>query len=480
MPAERILVIDAGTSALRAIAVDRAGHVTRIASEAWPMFVPADAAPFGREFDVAATRRLAHALVARSSKSGGVAAIAFTGQREGIAFLDDKGDALFASPNIDARAATQGMAIDAAHADDVYRTTGHLPSLMQVSAKLAWLREHRPLVAGGIARALPLADWLADLAGGDGASSRSLAAENGLLDIASGNVCAPLLARFGIAESIAGRVRREGLAGEAGVPIVLAGADTQCGLAGMGAIADGDVGVTAGWSAPLQMVTATPIFDDQQRTWTSVHVVPERWILESNAGETGRAWEWSCAMLGVTAEDGSALAGNAARGAGDVMTVLGPRAMRAASMNAGVGAITLPLPLVMSAPDRGQVLRSVLESIAYAVRANLEQMEGIRGRHVERVRLGGGMSGSAVFVQIAADVVERPVEVAASPETSALGAAALAAAAIGWQPSLEAAVEAMCGGRRIVEPDLRASSEYDDHYDRWCAMADGMELMGSA
>ena len=116
--------------------------------------------------------------------------------------------------------------------------------------------------------------------------------------------------------------------------MVLAGADTQCALVGMGAIEPGSAGIPAGWSAPVQLVMSRPIVDPEKRTWTGVHVVPDRWILESNAGETGRAWDWICVMMGCTAAEAADLAAMAPVGSGDTMAVLGPRVMRASAMNA--------------------------------------------------------------------------------------------------------------------------------------------------
>jgi autoinducer 2 (AI-2) kinase len=488
VPADTILVIDAGTSALRAIAVRADGQVTSVGCESWPMFVPADAAPFGREFEVAAVRRaLDWLLAAASPLHGTVAAIAFTGQREGIAFVDDRGDAVFASPNIDARAAAEGIAIDAAHADEVYGVTGHLPSLMQAPAKMAWLRTHRPYVAERIAHILPLSDWLAMLVTGVRGVSRSLAAENGLLDVTTGAMPIGLLTQLGVPAGLVPAIQPDGsICGEvssgdlAGTPVVLAGADTQCGLVGMGVADTGAAGVPTGWSAPVQLVTARPIVDSKKRMWTGVHVVPDRWILESNAGETGRAWDWICSMMGCTAAEAADLAATAPVGSGDVMAVLGPRVMRASAMTAGVGGITLPLPLVMSAPDRSHVLRSVLEATAYAIRANVEQLELVSGAPIASLAIGGGMSRSAAFAQIVADVIDRPVEVAAAPETTALGAALLATVAFGLHPSLGAAREAMTSDRRIIKPNARASADYEDCYARWCAMSDGFERMASA
>jgi autoinducer 2 (AI-2) kinase len=487
VPADTVLVIDAGTSALRAVAVRSDGDVRVIAREPWRMFIPDDAAPFGREFDprvvVAALDRVVAAAV---PQRGRIAGIAVTGQREGIAFVDDAGSALFASPNVDARASAEGIATDGVHGAEVYATTGHLPSLMQAPAKLAWLRAQRPEIAARVRHVLPLADWIAMALTGRAAISRSLAGENGLLDIASGLVAAPLLERLGLPPShvpavaadgsIAGAVRAGAFAG---VPVVLAGADTQCALIGMGVIAPGAVGVAAGWSAPLQMVTAAPVFDSERRTWTSVHVASERWILESNAGDCGRAWEWICSIMGVGHDEAIALAAGAPRGARDAMAVLGARAMRAFEMTAGVGALTLPLPLAMSAPERGDLLRSVLGATAYALRANLEQLESVSGSQVDRLHMGGGMSRSGLFTQIVADVIDRPVEVAHAPETSAVGAAALASVALGLHPSLDEAVSRMAGGRRIAHPVLAASAEYEDLYARWCALSDEMARIGA-
>ena len=486
MPADTVLVIDAGTSALRAVAVRSDGEVRVIAREPWRTFIPDDAAPFGREFDpgdIAAS--LDRVLAAAAPERARIAGIACTGQREGIAFVDEAGAALFASPNVDARASAEGIATDVAHGTEVYATTGHLPSLMQAPAKLAWLRAHRPEIAARVHHVLPLVDWIAMTLTGRAAISRSLAAENGLLDITSGWVAATLLEWLGLPAScvppvagdgaIAGHVRASAFAG---VPVVLAGADTQCALLGMGAAEPGAVGVPAGWSAPLQMVTAAPVFDSERRTWTSVHVAPERWILESNAGECGRAWEWICSIMRVGHDEALALAAAAPRGVHDAMAVLGARTMRAHEMAAGVGALTLPLPLVMSAPDRGDLLRSMLEATAYALRANLEQLESVSGTRVERLHVGGGMSRSQLFTQIVADVVDRPVEVARSAETSAVGAAALASVTLGLHASLDEAIRGMAGGRRIAHPVLAASAEYEDLYARWCALSDEMARIG--
>ncbi|MDE3094537.1 MAG: FGGY-family carbohydrate kinase [Chloroflexota bacterium] len=485
MSAERILVIDAGTSSLRAVAVSASGETSVIATEAWDMRTPADAEPFGRELDGPAIEGSLGTLLRAAGRTGAWSGVAFAGQREGVVFVDEGGAAVCVSPNVDARASAEGMALDAAHGREVYLATGHLPSLMQAPVKYAWLRRHRPAGAARVRRVLPLADWLASLVTREAVASRSLAAENGLLDVRTGappaylddtGVPPAILAPVVEDGTVVARVRGGDLAG---TPAVLAGADTQCALVGLGAVAAGDCGVPAGWSAPLQLVTSQPVFDEEMRTWTGPHVAPGRFVLESNAGEAGRAWVWACGLANVAVADAEGLARATPPGSHDVMAVLGPRVMRASRMSAGLGALTLPLPLVMSSPDAGDMLRAVLESMAYALRANLEQIEAVADTSIASLRLGGGLSRNATFAQILADVADRAIEVSGAPETTALGAAVLASVALGLHASLDDAVGAMCRGRRTVRPGLAASAAYEDYYGRWCAMADALERMAA-
>jgi autoinducer 2 (AI-2) kinase len=482
---EAIVVIDAGTSGLRAVAVTPNGDVATIFSEPWPVFVPEDAAPFGREYDGAGVELALESLLSTAGAAPYHAlGLAVTGQREAVAFVDRAGRPALLSPNVDARASAEGMTIDAVRGDDVYSTTGHLPSLLMAPAKMAWLRTHRPAVAASVARCMPLADWIAFALTGEAAMSRTLGVEVGVVDATTGALAAGLLHDLDfdarllpgvVAEgTIVGRVARGPLAG---TPVALAGGDTQCATAGAGATDAGCVGVAAGWSATAQLVTDMPLFDDERRTWTGLHVLPKRWVLESNAGDAGRAWTWTREMLGVDDAEADALAAHAPAGANDVLSVLGPGAMRASSMSAGVGALALPLPIVMSSPARSDVLRATLEGIACAIRVNLEQLEAIRGSVVQRVALGGGMSRSGVFRQIVADVIDRRVEVAPAPQTSALGAAAVAAAGLGLHASLEDAISAMAPHRTCVQPNAGDSAVYEDVYGRWLELSAKLEAM---
>ena len=116
------------------------------------------------------------------------------------------------------------------------------------------------------------------------------------------------------------------------------------------------------------------------------------------------------------------------------------------------------------------VLAPLAKNIAYAVRANLEQVERITGREAVRICAGGGMSSNEVFVQMLADVLSRAVFRTPMPHVSGLGAAMAAATASGAYGSLSEASEAMSGVSQCVEPDPSTSVEYLDLYKQWREM----------
>jgi sugar (pentulose or hexulose) kinase len=63
-------------------------------------------------------------------------------------------------------------------------------------------------------------------------------------------------------------------------------------------------------------------------------------------------------------------------------------------------------------------------------------------------------------VQILADVLGRPLEICGEPEISALGAAIVAAVAVGAHPSLPEACAAMTSTGRTVQPDPGRGAHY--------------------
>jgi glycerol kinase len=82
----------------------------------------------------------------------------------------------------------------------------------------------------------------------------------------------------------------------------------------------------------------------------------------------------------------------------------------------------------------GHLARAALESIAYQVADLFDAMRKDSGNSLQELRVDGGAAANDSLMQFQADILGVPVVRPASTETTALGAAHLAALAVGFWP----------------------------------------------
>ena len=477
---------------------DGRGTIAGFSAMEWSYLAEPDAPSMARAFEPVGTwqdfgRLIAAAADGASISPGQVSAVSATSQRQGVVFLDREGKEIYAGPNLDLRAVFEGGAIDQEMRDAVYRTTGHLPSFLFTPAKLKWFAAHRPDAYARIAAVLTLADWLIWRLTGVLASEPTLAAEAGLLDIHRREWCSDLLGDIGTplepkplvnAGHLIGTVSSIA-AGETGLaqgtPVAAAGADTQCGLLGLGVSEELQTGIVAGWSAPLQMVTHQPLLHPAAITWAGCFVQDSKWVLESSAGDLGNSYRWLAGVLYGGSEEAfkamNAAAGAVPVGAEGAVAFLGPTRMNMTDLGVKTGGFLFPVPLTFTEVGPGHLARAAIEAMSYSIRANMEQIECLAEASATTVAIGGGMTLTPTFVRVLVDVLGRELRVAQTPHVSALGAYLCARTALGEYDSLiEAATDAR-GRLRSLEPNALESAEYGDYYERWLEQsADLQEL----
>jgi glycerol kinase len=109
---------------------------------------------------------------------------------------------------------------------------------------------------------------------------------------------------------------------------------------------------------------------------------------------------------------------------------------------------------------RAHIVRAVLEGVAHRGADLVEAAEADGAGSIASLRVDGGMTANATFVQALADAAQRPVEVSPVLEATTLGAAYLAGTAIGTWSSLED-IAALWSPARVVEPARKPDR------DRW-------------
>ncbi len=125
----------------------------------------------------------------------------------------------------------------------------------------------------------------------------------------------------------------------------------------------------------------------------------------------------------------------------------------------------LGLTLGTSAP---KIFRALVEATAYGARAINEQFREY-GVEIEQVIATGGIAKKSDFVmQITADVLNMPIEVAESEQACALGAGMFGAVAAGAYPNLSEAQEKMNSGfSKTYTPDHENAAKYDTLYRKY-------------
>lgn len=484
-----VLVLDLGSSRLRCAVVPPEGGEPREAASAPYPAGSARAGDLAQEFHPKALReRLLRVLAegARAAGPRGVRTIAVTAQRGAACFLDARLATVSAGPNTDVRAVFQGGAIDEAHQAEVYGTTGHLPSMLFVPAKLAWLRENRPRAAERAAKVAGLDAWAALQLTGEIAETAAGLAECGLLDATTGEPASALLRRLGVPADLlppiiprgaaVGRLTRE--AAEAvGLPetvdVRLAGPDAQAAALGCGAAEPGSAAVCAGWSAPVQVTTTSPVFDPRRRTWTTLHALAGRWAVEANPGDAGRTLEAVRRLIAPRASWSrfAAMAASAPDGAPPIEAFLGPRALDLSNPGVTMGGLLLPAPVAQAGLSAASVARAAFENAAFAVGESLALARSVAGASAEGAAISGGMAESGPLPRLLADVMGEPLRV--HRNATAVGAAALAVSSPEELPARAASFAAQGAS---VEPGPR-SAELRESYRRWLRLRKRLDAM---
>jgi xylulokinase len=127
--------------------------------------------------------------------------------------------------------------------------------------------------------------------------------------------------------------------------------------------------------------------------------------------------------------------------------------------------------------DRGALVRSVLEGVAFGLRDSLDLVNEL-GAAAQLGRVSGGGARSETWLRIVASVLELPLERVAVEEGAAYGAALLGGIAGGVWADAEEAVAACVRPRGLVEPVDAWIEPYREGRDRFRALYPALRSVG--
>jgi len=115
---------------------------------------------------------------------------------------------------------------------------------------------------------------------------------------------------------------------------------------------------------------------------------------------------------------------------------------------------------------RAHLYRSILEGIAYALKDGAIRTERKTGVKIKKIRVSGGGSQSKNALQLTADIFNMRVEKPHTFETSALGAAIIAAVGLKVYPDFNTAIKNMCHIGKTYDPIPENVRVYDQLFNR--------------
>ena len=471
---EAFLVIDAGSGSVKSFLISPTGDILARSEREWNRD--------NWKSDFAWTKIQESVSELMKHNRCKVLGISSTSMREEFVLLDD--NSVEVSYDLSEESEKQGYKTLEEFGEAMYLSSGHWPVPNWIAgAILPWLQVTGLL--DNVAHILMISDWVNYKLCEAVATEGSSACETSLYNIKVNNWDWKLIDRLGLPREIFPVSRKNGeiigyiskrvsdsIGVPEGTPVVIGGADTQCGLLGMGTFKD-QVGIVGGTTTPVQVVIDEPLIDPSMRTWTNNYLFDNLWILESNVGYTGSIVRWiRDEKLGKSDYvELNQLAEKAPVGSNGVLSYLGPHLFDNSPPYWSADKLgDLPVPSTILGDYREDIsclTRSVIEANCYGVKANLLQLQDISGLDFDDLWFCGGNSKSDLWMQIQADVLGIDVRVPMVHDATAVGVAMLCGLGTGYFSNVTAAVESMVRTDRVFEPRRPESNLYQSHFKRW-------------
>jgi xylulokinase len=420
-----------------------------------------------------------------------VQALSFGSQLDGIVVCDAHGSALRpALIWMDRRAEDQAAALgEKMSPGEFYGHVGVNLDSSHAMFKAMWVRDNEPELFEQAASLLSPGAFVLREVTGVAASDYSNASSLGLLDprtrrwsepvLKAAEIDVAMLPELAASTQPVGTLtptfaQATGLALE--TLVVMGCGDEMAATLGAGVYAPGEVCDVAGTAEPVCAVASEPCNDPTMLVECHPHADPDAWLLENPGFVSGGNLRWWRDQFGAPERDAEA------RGEGDAYDLL---TREAAEVPAGSdGLLFLPCMQGAMAPEwngaargaffgltlahsRAHLTRALLEGSAFALRDILTAMQGA-GLQTQRLTVVGGGAKSELWRQIKADVTGLPVRVPTNVETTATGAAIVAAVGSDLYADVAGAVRAFVAYEpREHEPDPDRHEQYRGAYERY-------------
>lgn len=424
-PSDPMLIgLDIGTTNVKAVAFGDEGKILATAERANSTFSPepgwSEQQPDEVLRNVLATLDEVIRLTARSRQANKPAGIVFSAAMHGLAAVDKTGQPLtnfLLWSDLRADSIAQDLRRNAKGLE-LYRKTGVPIHAMSPLCKLIWLRRHRPDLFRRSHKFLGIKEFVWFRLTGRYESDLSLASATGLLDLEKNDWNEAALLFAGISrEQLPVLVSPSHMAQPdavhatfhpslRSVPLIIGASDGALANLGSGATSPGQVAITIGTSAAIRMMTHAPVTDARMRTFC-YRLDEQRCIMGGASNNGTNALEWLRTAVFRSPLDAGSFASTAHQvppGADGLLFLpylSGERApLYRASARGSFNGLT-------SAHGQAHFIRAVMEGILFNLKIIAEALDA--HQPIRTLHAGGGFSRNTLWVQMLADIFQKPV-----------------------------------------------------------------------
>lgn len=460
----KLLGIDIGTSATKAILIDETGQTLKSATSEYPLSTPQ---PNWAEQNPLDWQKALFECISQIGERK-LDAIGITGQMHGMVALDARDEPV--RPAIlwcDQRTSTECAFIDEVLGAELVReTTCNAPMNGFQAPKILWMKKNEPKNFARTKSILLPKDFARFLLTGEKATDVTDASGTGLLDVKNRtwwvNAIDKLELDFGLFSEVqesstivAQTIDSEFLA--AGIPVVAGAGDQAAGAVGTGAISPDEMSISLGTSGVVFASIENPAYDPSGSINVFCHA-NRSWHAMGVMLSCGGAIKWArdSFFSGASFAEFDSLAVKVPIGCDGLTFLPYLSGERCPHNDPNIKGALSGLSLGHS---RAHIARSIIEGVTFGLRDCFELM----GRS-NLVRVTGGGAQSSFWMQMIADVCEVETVRIQSNEGPAFGAAILAGVGIGIWSDVQSASKAVV---RSAEHYQTCKTDYTEAYKRY-------------
>lgn len=476
--------LDVGTTNIKALIFTPDGQVVAQASLPTPTHVPQPGWAYYEPEELWQTVASALRQATSTIDARRIASIAVSSMGEAGVPLDSHNNPLYhAIAWFDPRTIPQAEWLEQHIGKDaLFAVTGLSLQPIWGLCKLLWFKQNEPDVFSRAVRWLHIADYIAFRLCGTQATDYSLASRTLALDLAKREWSTEILKAAGIEHNLyaplcvggtgLGNITMEA-AQATGLPttaqVAAGGHDHLCGALAAGVTTPGVMLNSLGTAETIVMSLDQPLTDPKlghEGFTLGAHVVEGLYYIKGSLYTSGACVEWFRSVLGDHHDYADLIAEAQAIPPGSQGVCFLPHFQLASppydDHNARGSFIGLSTGV-----SRGTLFRAVLEGTAYDSRLMTEAMLAYDGiPELKTILAIGGVTRNALWMQIRASVLNRPLTVTNISEAASLGAAMLGGLGAGIYKEAAGALAALKRDTHPVEPNPAEVAVYDPVYSQ--------------